>query len=785
MAEEILISIEIEKGENEKQVDVLTKKILALKQANQDLNKQNIELAKTGQQNSQQYIENTRQIEINKQKITEATSSRKNLIATIVSEDNSIKALKVRNAELIKQRDVLSTATAEGKKKIAEINAEINKNNDIIKENVSQQEKQRLGVGGYVEALDKLVPGLGATVTGIQNATKAALVFMATPLGLVLAALGAALFALTSYFKGSEEGQNNLNKVVAVGSAIFEQFMNVVEAVGKAIFDAISNPKQALIDFGNLLQENIINRLEGMLEFIPQIGRAIGLLFKGEFSEAGKVAFDAVAKVTTGVENATDKIAGFIEETGKLVEQGIIYGQKLAAVQAKIDLDERKLIVDRNKTALEVAKLRAEALEVEGEERKRILLEAIALEESLAARETALAKTRLTQAILLRDANGDDKEALDNVAKARAAVFAAEATAFENTLRFRKQIAALDEADAAAALKKEEEAEKIEIDRFKRRQEALKELERLELEQQVINAENIQARIDKEVELETLKTLQLLENAELLESERQLILEKGQANINAIIAKGAKDQLAADQKLAAEKNKIREQEKKSQQSAVDAGMSLLREAFGEAREVAAAGAAISTYRAAAAALEPPPVGFGPIFGPILSALTIARGFLQVSKILGIKFFKGGLLQVKKMFGFGGIANTGAILKGPLHTNGGIPFTVGGRPGFEAEGGEALINRRSTAMFKDELSAINQAGGGVAFGRGGVPRRYQTGSVIAGTQTRQASQVAEGRAAMRDAMQSIMNAMPPFIVTVQDINERQTEVSDQSQRAIVA
>jgi hypothetical protein len=772
MAEEILISIEIEKGENEKQVDVLTKKILALKQANQDLNKQNIELAKTGQQNSQQYIENTRQIEINKQKITEATSSRKNLIATIVSEDNSIKALKVRNAELIKQRDLLSTATAEGKKKIAEINAEINKNNDIIKDNVSIQEKQRLGVGGYVEALDKLVPGLGATVTGIQNATKAALVFMATPIGLVLAALGAALFALTSYFKGSEEGQNNLNKVVAVGSAIFEQFMNVVEAVGKAIFDAISNPKQALIDFGKLLQENIINRLEGMLEFIPQIGKAIGLLFKGEFSEAGKVAFDAVAKVTTGVENATDKIAGFIKETGKLVEQGIIFGQKLAAVQAKIDLDERKLIVDRNKTALEVAKLRAEALEVEGAERKRILLEAIALEESLAARETALAKTRLAQAILVRDANGDDKEALDNVAKARAAVFAAEATAFENTLRFRKQIAALDEADAAAALKKEEEAEKIELDRFKRRQESLKELERLELEQQVINAENIQARIDKEVELETLKTLQLLENAELLESERQLILEKGQANINAIIAKGAKDQLAADQKLADAKNKTREQEKKSQQSAVDAGMSLLREAFGEAREVAAAGAAISTYRAAAAALEPPPVGFGPIFGPILSALTIARGFLQVSKILGIKFLRGG------------IAQTGGVLNGPLHTNGGIPFTVGGRPGFEAEGGEAIINRKSTAMFKNELSAINQAGGGVAFGRGGVAR-YQTGSVISGTQTRQASQVVEGRAAMRDAMQSIMNSMPPIIVTVQDINERQTEVSDQSQKAIVA
>lgn len=48
-----------------------------------------------------------------------------------------------------------------------------------------------------------------------------------------------------------------------------------------------------------------------------------------------------------------------------------------------------------------------------------------------------------------------------------------------------------------------------------------------------------------------------------------------------------------------------------------------------------------------------------------------------------------------------------MLAGRRHSSGGIPIM--------AEDGEAVINRRSTSMFLPELSAINQAGGGVDFG----------------------------------------------------------------------
>lgn len=50
---------------------------------------------------------------------------------------------------------------------------------------------------------------------------------------------------------------------------------------------------------------------------------------------------------------------------------------------------------------------------------------------------------------------------------------------------------------------------------------------------------------------------------------------------------------------------------------------------------------IDTYRAATAALAPPPTGAGPLFGPILAATTIAAGLANAARITGVGFAQGG------------------------------------------------------------------------------------------------------------------------------------------------
>ena len=61
---------------------------------------------------------------------------------------------------------------------------------------------------------------------------------------------------------------------------------------------------------------------------------------------------------------------------------------------------------------------------------------------------------------------------------------------------------------------------------------------------------------------------------------------------------------------------------------------------------------------------------------------------------------------------------GGMVYGPSHAQGGVKYAVGGRV-IELEGGEAIINKKSTSMFRSQLSAMNQAGGGVKFADGGV------------------------------------------------------------------
>ena len=96
---------------------------------------------------------------------------------------------------------------------------------------------------------------------------------------------------------------------------------------------------------------------------------------------------------------------------------------------------------------------------------------------------------------------------------------------------------------------------------------------------------------------------------------------------------------------------------------------------------------------------------------IAMASTLATVFSLFANIKALKdsFGSGGMIEE---FANGGMVN------GKSHSQGGEKFAVGGRV-VELEGGEAVINKRSTAMFRPQLSAMNSAGGGVRFADGGL------------------------------------------------------------------
>jgi hypothetical protein len=48
-----------------------------------------------------------------------------------------------------------------------------------------------------------------------------------------------------------------------------------------------------------------------------------------------------------------------------------------------------------------------------------------------------------------------------------------------------------------------------------------------------------------------------------------------------------------------------------------------------------------------------------------------------------------------------------MVYGPSHEQGGVPFTIQGRGGYEMEGGEYIVNKKSASKYKSILDQINE------------------------------------------------------------------------------
>jgi F420-0:gamma-glutamyl ligase-like protein len=107
---------------------------------------------------------------------------------------------------------------------------------------------------------------------------------------------------------------------------------------------------------------------------------------------------------------------------------------------------------------------------------------------------------------------------------------------------------------------------------------------------------------------------------------------------------------------------------------------------------------------------------------------------------------------------------GGVLKGASHANGGVPVKMANGGMVEAEGGEAIINKKSTAMFSPILSAINSYGGnGDKFERGGLLGTPSTTKI--------------GDTTNAQLLGALNNVNFNPTVSVVEINEAQTRISE--------
>ena len=377
--------------------------------------------------------------------------------------------------------------------------------------------------GGAISKFKGLKNGLKGVITSFKSLRVA---IIATGIGALLIAV----VALGQAFTRSEEGQNKFSKILGVIGSVVENLLDLLADLGENIISVFENPKQALKDFTKLIKENLINRFEGLLELIPNLGKAVSLLFKGEFKEAGKVAADAAGKVVLGVDSITESVSGAIEkvkEFGKEVASDAEKAAKIADARAKAEKMARNLIVERAEAERKIAEIREKAADKENftaAERIELLKEAGAISEDLANKESQVAKLRLDAKVLENSLAKSNKQALDEEAQLKADLINKEtqrlklqkALTAEVTTAIREEAAETKAAEATKKAAKDKEAadEKLRLDAIQKirddfaakvkEKEAETELEKLTLEEEKKLAELDKLNATEEQKLEIL-----------------------------------------------------------------------------------------------------------------------------------------------------------------------------------------------------------------------------------------------------------------------------------------
>lgn len=342
-------------------------------------------------------------------------------------EATTIEQLRAQNSELTKVRNQVNIETEEGQKQLAALNAQLDQNNALIKENVSDREQQVMSVGGYTDAIKEAFQNTGlfggaltdvksamATMSPIfseltnqlrsisegftsgvkatkdmstaqkaaaltTNAVSTALkllrvALIATGIGAIVVVIG----SLIAYLTTTAEGVDRLNRILEPLKAILSGVMGVVQDLGEALVNAFKNPQEFI--------DQLMKRLAPLGKIIKGIATGDLSLVREGFSEVRDAVNDIV--------ETTKEWAAVGKDIQALTEQINKSEVNLATNRARInrELNESREIArdisksqqERNTAAQRSIQLAKELRDMEVGH-QNLIVERLTLQQSLSA----------------------------------------------------------------------------------------------------------------------------------------------------------------------------------------------------------------------------------------------------------------------------------------------------------------------------------------------------------------------------------------------------------------
>ena len=558
-----------------------------------------------------------------------------------------------------------------------------------------------------IEALDGASGGLLTRFKGLAT----------NPIGLVLAALAGIFVTLKAAVARSGKATETFNKIGAKLGAVLNGLLAVLEPVveflGDKLLSALNDPKQAMIDLGDAIKENLINRIKSFMV----VGESFALLLKGEFKKAAQKGADALIQFTTGITDGTDKIKEFGKEAAKNFEEAAKAAEALAnseiqLVRNRIALEKQQLISLR--LAEEQRQIRDdEARSIDERIAANIKLGQIL--ETQATRELQIAQQNLDIARLQQIATGDTIGNIEAVGDAEIKLLEireritgqrSEQLVNENSLLKEKNELKLVEIDAAleeAELQKEKlnEAAELSREKFEADLERQIEYDEIELERKKMNGE-----ATNEVE------------AEIVENKSQILISQAQNDAEQIELIEEQKKLALDKIKAASKKATVAKNDAELKSTISSAA----EAFGIQQEVEVANmimkapAAVGNSFAQAAKNYAPPLSI--IMGAVGAAATVIPIVKGLSDIKKVRFSKskggssGGSISSTSTGGGGASAITPEVVSDLAANNSarlGVDTSIGSAAGGDASNNisgsvsnSVVFSESSYSSFKDQV-----------------------------------------------------------------------------------
>ena len=498
-------------------------------------------------------------------------------------------------------------------------------------QNVDKLNKEIKGTSENVKEVNEGIADSGGTIDKITggavtkfNAMKGSVLgvakgFKSLKIAIIGSGVGLLLIAITGVvaaFKNSEEGQNKFARLMGQIGVVIGNVVDLLADFGDIIINAFENPKQAIKDFGDFLTSQITNRVKGLLELIPNLGKAFSKAMKGDFKGAGKIAVDSLGKIALGVEDVSGKYDTLVEKSKEFAKEQakeIKLAGDVADMRAKADKIDRDLLVERGRLESEIAELRLKARQEDEfgfEERKQFLLESQVLQDELLDKEIKSAQLRADAQSLENTFARSNKQNLDDEARLKAGVFDIETKRLNTQRTVQRELNTLTNQIVA----QENVKKKAEQDRIQSIEDYQQEIENKRLD---IEAETH----TQKMELERERAIEKLDLLQATEEQRASIIKFYDDQIIKAQEKDAEIKKSID-------NKVNDEKKNGTLNVLEAvGGAMSRNGdFGKG--MAAVQSVRDTYAGMTKALAQ-----GGIFGYVGAAAIGVSGFANVRKIL--------------------------------------------------------------------------------------------------------------------------------------------------------